>query len=193
MIAKETIKIPIELKDEYGYPADKDSFFTYSFKTKRINPSSFQNCREIFSYCFRLNTTGIGYTGCSVVLGRIVNFFRIIENRLGIQNKTVFYRTNHKRTIVARVSPWWCVNVFRRNMFTLMFRAATCHYRKGNVQASFKRYYLTKGSSVNFAINRFLKGYTELSHCRIKNGYEGINYIFSDLTRQEITDKLVTQ
>ena len=153
------------------------AFFIYHVKTNTIE--HIRTCREEFSYYFTNKRNWIGFICYKLNINRLNEFFEIIENKLNLDVKTIFYPTDEKAVVIIKLSPFWLQDTCRRGFLTLFLRCGSAFYRN-SFNYAIKSYNLT--NDINPVIQWFLSGNTKfISKLKDYNGYScGVVEYFGD-------------
>lgn len=113
-------------------------------------------CRESFHYDWldKKNYLAIIKNDLINDLDKINEFWNIIQKKLKLKSKVIFYRTQYKNCIVMKCPKFWTENNTRRELVTLFVRAAMGYSNSFN--KALQSYTLT--NRVIPAINHFLNG-----------------------------------
>ena len=188
MITDKKMKISLTGNNSYlsFFKQGAESLF-FTLRRSDLSLQKYNRCREVFSYLFQTRTAYIGFAGGKINLENLNNFFNIIETRLGLQKRTVFYKTNHKFIIVCEIPTFWRENTLRRQFFTMFLRFGALFF-KGNFDADIEKYPLTKATKN--AIIYFLNGHVNPKDKTIYSGYNGIVHLLGNQSDEEIKKKL---
>lgn len=150
--------VHIREDDDLRYSYSGGCFFTARKDRKNFVVGFGATCREVFAHDFRSNTKFIVFSKTSINIERVNEFFEYIEDKLKLKDKSIFYPSNVKNTILIQLSPFWSTNPLRRGMFTLFLRCAACHYTT-DVYKALLSYGLAK--QIIGPIEWFMKGNTK--------------------------------
>lgn len=203
-LLSETI-IQLEASDyHYTYNYERGVYFTYHVETKSFG--AWYDCRMQHGWAL-LNQNGAGSKpGCltgflfkfndkHLDINLFDKFWTYLENKLGLKQKTILYKTNLENIVLMKLSPFWTEDDTKNGLLTLFIRAAGVFYKgKGTFNQSLKDYILTK--NIYPMIMRFLRGYTkDTEEFTIKrNGHsylEGVVAEFENLTKEQLNTRLV--
>jgi hypothetical protein len=165
MISEEILNIKNRHFTSLPYMSPDGRFFTYNNQNYRASQSNI--CREMFSQNFKRRSRYLGFSKHKINIKKINEFWEQIEDRLGIENKTVFHKSDHKDDIIMKISPFWTQNGVRRGFATLFLRCAAKHYH-GDLNKSFTNYPLMK--PIYGAVRWFLNGNTEPTYKNCSGG-----------------------
>ncbi len=178
MLAKETKELTDPV-GTFGY-ANKDMgwFFIYDEETKtymqNVLGKHVFSCREYLSFFWRkgvygtqafdnTNNNWIGFNFTGLDIEKLNEFWKPIEEKLSLDKKTFFYRTNlNPQTIVMKVPPFWMENNFKKGVFSLLLRLAIVYGTNLNLtyDAAVQKYSLAK--CVKPMLDYFLDGNTKI-------------------------------
>lgn len=156
-----------KIDDRYGLAQyDDGTEGAFVFVESHSEGTSFEilnsvTCREEFSYDFNFQDKFIGFKSRGISIEKLNKFFTIIENKLKLRTKTVFFNTEIKNFVIIKMSKFWKRDELTLGFFSLFLRAGAAFYRRRTFEKTFGAYYLSR--DIRPAINKFLKGYTKLS------------------------------
>lgn len=91
-------------------------------------------------------------------IGRLNKCFELIEKKLKIKNKTIFYPTNEKGLVIIKMARFWMGHCVKESLFTLFLRFGAIYY-SGDFEKDLSMYTLTH--KCRKAIFHFLDGNTK--------------------------------
>jgi len=84
------------------------------------------NCREIW-HNQMYNAKIFFYTHPISKIKQICSFFKIVEDKLSMADRTIFGSTQKKCIIYIRPSKWWLRYGMRRSLFTILLRSSNAY------------------------------------------------------------------
>lgn len=186
MISDQTLQINTHHHFRYGSPLG--FFFTYNPKTKQIN--NIRSCREEFAWNFRKTQKFAGFYCDNINIKKVNKFFEKREEKLGLEIKSIFYKTNVNNIIIVEFAPFWLNNPTNKGVFTLLLRAAAVYYNY-SFDDSLLTYPLA--SKVIPAIKHFMNGniVPTYNNLRGKPWESGFVAKFTGKTQEELNKMLI--
>jgi hypothetical protein len=171
--------------DGYFFLYGEDSHITHVYR-----------CRVEFAWKFGVLNKFIGFSHQYLNIDRVNEFFKIVEDRLGLRHGSVFYRTNYiaVNTIVIKPSSFWLENETKRSLFTLFLRCAVEYYLN-DFNEALNKYELAKKTIP--AIEWFLSGNTKTTYEKMtqkdQEGYGGWVAEFQYSSHNELQRQLIKE
>lgn len=139
--------------DETGYffPIEKVG---NDFKVLGLN-----ECRDEFGAVFTDKMEYVGWADDCTNISYMKLFWDIIANKLGDNARVEFARTQFPNLIIVKLPKFWTENFLVRAVFTLLLRASSSKYNRGNFENALATYRLSKRARP--ALNWFLAGNTK--------------------------------
>ena len=175
MIAEEIIQID-ENATTIRYKYQEGAFYHFNDPNnpKDTTVVRVRTCRETFSAFFQENSSRIGFVKTGLNINSLNDFFELIENKLKLENRTVFNRTSFGDAVIVNVPEFWRATVPRRQLFTLFLRCGGAFFN-GDFDAAITNYGLP--NQIKPLINHFLKGH--INHTYPAKEENGLVSIFS--------------
>lgn len=163
MITDKTLKL--QEYNHFRYTTSIGYFFTYVPHREEVG--YYHSCRESFMSQFGNNSLWIGFNGPELKIENLNEFFKIIEDKLGLEEKDrlIFYPASSLgNVIIIKTSNFWTSTITNRAFLLLFLRAGGIYFKtrswwnNKDLISAFRSYELA--SSIIPAINRFLEGFT---------------------------------
>lgn len=140
------------------------------------------HCRDLFQDVSnkRLITHGMWFCHGNTKVENLCKFIEIIEEKLELDEKTIFRKTTLKNVVWLQPSSFWINDIVRKSFFTLALRCGT-HYKgtKNNfINAMYQHYKISKKTKL--AIEHFLNGNTWYTQTRPTANRIGWYCLFTD-------------
>lgn len=171
--------------------------FFVADRNGKCNQNSVAACRETFSIYFNGRTKYVGFSYGFGKLENIAEFFEIIENKLGLKKKSVFYETD-KVAFLVDFSPFWKKDSLTRGFATMFLRCAALYYKQSfykanTIESALSKYHLTQGSKIKSVINWFFNGHTKPDKKLLSKiyYYGGVAYAIGEYPLEKVKTLLV--
>jgi hypothetical protein len=184
--------------DDYGIR--EGSFGVRTKETiydKPVNVFNWYSCRDGYQsvYKSKITRNGIYFSHTAGDGDKVVLFLMKIEDKLKLQVRSKFRKTNLDYVTWIKISPWWLENKTRRSFLTLMLRMArdfnpTAPKRTETIENVASR--SGRGVETLPAIKRFLRGFTI---CSDESPYAAIGWVntFANIDNKTVKKLLVKQ
>ena len=123
------------------------------------------SCRDEFGWEWNDDSPNrwVGFlTGNPINIARVHRVWMRIERKLGLNVKSIFYKTDTP-AIIIKVSPFWIKTETSRSVFTLLLRMVVC-YDAPTLGQMMEKYPLARNCAP--ALKWFLKGNTKPTYDR---------------------------
>jgi hypothetical protein len=149
------------------YGKSKNGVFVDIYKGTIVD--NLEECRDEIRYYLDKNLKFIGFYKTNLNLIKLNQFFNLIETKLKLKQKSIFYKSNIEDLIIMEISPFWSKCVIKRDFLTLFLRCGAVYY-KTSLNQAFNDYDLTK--KIKPTINFFLDGNTDPNYSPLMDWYD---------------------
>ena len=177
---------PKKIKICYQYYPTPISFANYSrFENDTYFVRQWYKCRDLWQT--RMGKTDLFFLAHESGKSKnIIEFMKIVEEKLNLADRSQYGFTQKKFIIYIRPSKWWLQRAIKKSLYTILLRCGSNYLPLKNnfYDALQSEKYLI---DTKYALDRFLSGYTNY-HGKVRGWYN--QFFLKKPTALELNDLL---